>query len=427
MGGMDDEHMDEIISSVLDLGSLSGLVMVTQMGKQVNPLWGEHMLRYWKQFPSLQAQWIFVHTAADPYANNNPQRRKSSSFEEACDERIKAVTETMRKVTGEPHFSAAHVFVECVFEEHEDEKDEVLMAVLAQQHNTFFTLLSSFTPVEITSLAYEKGPALLEIDRLLISALKSIAKSNMDTLRDLEETHWRYVELLERHHEDSQVVKSEINEAEFRLKEIDNDGQVEAVEHVYVPWRFFSHPRATVQLQAKHLKHRITVQDTSGYAKEYLRVEEQAAVVNPDNETATITIKLLTPHIFTRMCARIVASSSNKDVYNQEIGLVKKKKNHAEALLRMKLENLRVETANLNILVNQRNKTLLQVELSELMRDFLRAKWNCHTWKAMKPFYDRAKTQTDGTEMLRGFQDYWREFQKDLLNTKGLEAVSVTD
>ena len=91
--GEDDAHIEQVIVQVLEMKTLCGLIMVSKCGCPITPAWQAQVLRYWKLFPMLRSQWVFVHTKSDPMAVGAKERRSKGSFE------------SMAVLTGDKEFS----------------------------------------------------------------------------------------------------------------------------------------------------------------------------------------------------------------------------------------------------------------------------------------------------------------------------------
>lgn len=402
--GQDDEHIEAVISAVLDMETLSGLVMVTKCGCPITPAWKSQVSRYWNLFPMMKSQWIFVHTNADPYASSNPQRRKQSSFETASQDRSDVVNAAMRELTGYEEFDAAHIFVESDVEDR-----ECLGSFLAHQHNMLFTLVCNFSPVNVQTLTFEKGPALLAMDARLISALESTIDAVTATLLEVDKELGMLLKLRNANAQGRSGLDISLQTVQNNLGELDHGGIVQEVKYVSRPWRFWYYPEASVQMDTQHSKYEVSIIDTEGTGLKH--VSTQVAVDLPDGKKR-LRIDVQLPHVFRNLAGKIVVTSKSTDVYELRIADLKHQK---EDLGRQFAAMMRSHEAAEDLLAvkskhaasaDRRHKT------AQAAKQFVSSPWPMHTWKAMKPFYEEFKGvgSPDAHGLVTCFQHWWVRF-----------------
>lgn len=421
--GQDDEHIERVIDMVLEMETLSGLVMVTKCGCPITPAWKSQVSRYWRLFPMMQSQWIFVHTCADPYAKHNLQRRTESSFESASMERIGVVNEAMRELTGVEDFDAAHIFVESDVED-----EECLAAYLAEQHNALFTLVCNFSPVQIQTLSFTKGPALLAIDARVSSALMSTIDAVTATLLEMDEDLGKLLELRNFNAEERASLENELQMTAIQLDEVNHEGMIDVVRYVSKSWGLFRYPSSSVELTTKHANFEISVIDTSGYETTYLEKVSTEILQQHDDGRQRLKICVRVPYLFTSLAGKVVAGSKSCDVNSSKIQTLKVKKAELEsALYVMKQghataeEMLAAKTENAGQ-ADRRHKT------AQAVKQFVKSPWPMSVWKTMKPFYDEFKGQADIDDrmLLARFQFWWMHFIAQSRAELDFEPIDIT-
>merc|ERR1712176_816356 len=98
----------------------------------------------------------------------------------------------MVEVTGDEDFQAAHIFVEADVED-----KEPLKAYMTTQHNILYAVISSFKPVTIEQLPFEKGPKVQRMNGMLLGAMKAMIKATKSTLDELNNENAKILQLKE--------------------------------------------------------------------------------------------------------------------------------------------------------------------------------------------------------------------------------------
>lgn len=383
----DDDHCVNMIKEVLKWGTLSSIVMVSKCRVPPTDIWKKHVGRYWRQYPMMSSQWIFVHTNADPYAVTSIERRKTSSFEEMCQNRITAVMDAMYEVTQDRNFTAGHIFVECDTDDH-----EVLKGLLSKQHNAFYTMVANHDSIPIRELPFQKGHRLQSIDNILVGNLDAISKTMIATFTDMKEA---LGPLMQRTLHYAQLHRSKQKQLDSVISELlqkDNDGYQSVTKNVYESMGFFRHPKQTTRLTSLHSVYDVQVVDTSGYNGQYLTCHQTVDDAAHEGSGAKIvTLELKVSVLLTTLRARIVVRSPNAMVFRDRIVQLRIDKKTfegevADAQARMvqaEQEVVRVES--------KATRATLKMQTSIAMMSFLQSEWTVEQFDSMKPFYDEAK------------------------------------
>lgn len=408
--GEDDDNMMKIIDKVIEMGELTGIVMVSKCGHPITPTWKEQVKRYYSQFPMLASQWIFVHTSADPYAKSSPHRRDRSSFETAMSERFALVHEAMREVTGDKEFAAAHIFIEA-----DTYRAEPLRSYMAQQHNALYSIVASFKPVTISELPFQKGPKLLKMNGLLLSALETNIDSTQATLKELKHDHAELYKMKEEHSKQTAVLRATIREKDLKLFEYDNDAAVDAVGYISETWQFFSWSRGEVELTSKHANYTLSVVDQSGYPVSKAAVENVEILATQDDGCKQVRVRAVMKQNWSSLNAKVVLSSKMRDVRSAEIDLLKA----ALAPLRKQLEAIQKDHDREEKLLEGKDdsmrQTTLRYETCRRMKDFINMAWSCETYRGMSAYYQQASDPThtlSAAELVELFRIQWWGYAK---------------
>eukprot|EP00931_Biecheleriopsis_adriatica_P111758 TRINITY_DN8621_c0_g1_i6.p1 TRINITY_DN8621_c0_g1~~TRINITY_DN8621_c0_g1_i6.p1 ORF type:complete len:503 (+),score=87.80 TRINITY_DN8621_c0_g1_i6:1359-2867(+) len=412
--GEDDENTEKVIDAVLENRYLSSIVMVTKIGHPITHTWKVQVERYYKLFPMMASQWIFVHTNADPYARNSMARVDTSSFERHCQETQAAVNKVMVEVTGDHEFDAAHLFVES------NVVDEPLKAVLAFEHNVLYNLIANFDPVRIDSLAYEKGPILRGIDNELRGALSAAIIATTQTLQESNEELGRLFALKDEHMKQRQQAVSDISSLTIQKDEIDHNGNVDTIAYVDAPWRFFHYPRASATLYTKHPRYEVSIIDTTGYETKGLKQDvDGIRVEEAPGGLYKLKVHVVYKYILYPLRGKIVVSSKSRDVHADKILDLKVRIAAAKEALQVLAATQELEEANLNLKTEARDQTKMRFKTAGMMRSFLNETWDCATYRQMKPFYAEAKARLgkswNSTDLLKHFQEAWLAVHKEAI------------
>ena len=402
--GEDDEHVMKVMEAVLDIGSLSAIVVVCKCGLPITPTWQKHIRRYWKLFPMMQSQWIVVHTHSDPFAISARNRRDKSSYEEACEKRRQVVGDAIKEATGDENAQAAHLFVEC-----DSERSEVLKAVFAEQLNTFCCWVASFKVVPIEELHYEKGRDIQEIDNMWLSSLDAETKTIASTLNTVENQLEEFVKLKEKHHEESKGLHLSLNRIRKQLHDLDHEGAVKRTKYLSKPWGFFWSPCATCDMESLHSRYTVEILDTTGYNKKYLKHEIQESRL--EDGRAKIQVKLEVPHIFTRLEATVTVSSNSCLVHGKQISQLKGQEKALKGQLR-ELEGKQTKEEEQKS-CNQKHAASIKQKLgdAEKMRRFLESEWSMRDYRLFRRFYmESCGPDKDLGTMADRFKELWRRY-----------------
>mmetsp|Transcript_8880 Transcript_8880/g.24279 ORF Transcript_8880/g.24279 Transcript_8880/m.24279 type:complete len:669 (+) Transcript_8880:81-2087(+) len=405
--GEDDAHVENIIETVLELETLSGLAMVTKCGHPITPAWKAQVKRYWDLFPMMRGQWIFIHTNADPCAINSPSRVETSSFEEHVEARSRFVDEAMRELTGEASFGAAHLFVESNVKPMR-RVGEALSSFLAEQHNMLYSLVANFSPVHISDLPFRKGPKLLAIDEALVSALDATTDAITSTLAEYNQEIGELVKLRNRHHDERAVLEKQVTEIKLLLQTIDHDGFEEVVAYPQKTWEWIGYARASSTLQAKHHDYTVTIYDVNGYQQTYLSEEREKRVVElSSGGLPKITIHVVVKWIWTNLAAKIVVRSPSRLVHRERIVVQKTKLDNLEEKLTMLSDAQAQQEKMLKLKKTAEGFTLKRQRTAHAAKTFLHAAWSVEVWRAMKPFYEACSASTEAKVLMAKFYETW--------------------
>jgi hypothetical protein len=405
--GEDDEHIEKVIEMVLELESLSGLAMVTKCGHPITPAWKSQVLRYYQLFPMMKAQWVFIHTNADPCALNSPSRRKTSSFEEHAIRRRKLVDEAMLDLTGDPHFGAAHIFIESDVQPMQL-VGEGLKSYMAQQHNTLYTLIANFSPVRISNLPFCKGPKLLAIDSALVSALDASINAITATLSEYKKDIAELVKLRNNHQKERESLEKKVSDMGFEIARYDHEGFEDVVMHVNQERRFWNFARDTKTVIAKHADFQVAITDISGYEKFYLVEEREKRQTQPLPDGAVaLTITVCVRWIWTKLKGKIVVRSPSRLVHATTIAKKKGLLAAASAELAQVKERQQEKEKELLCKEHKESETLRRHNTAMAVKTFLNAAWSVKVWRAMKPFYHQCTPSTDSTTLMNTFMTTW--------------------
>lgn len=283
--GLEDSHGGDIdnmanIMEALTSGQIthiSGMVMVIKCGAPFSPAWRRQVEWYWKQFPQLHSQWIFVHTNADPIGFNAKERNaKNTCFERECMDRKQQMLEVMRQITGTEMDCLMHIFVENFIPSNEfgywEPGQEALRHCQTSTHNRLYSLLAHFPIITLGEMPLVKGPDMLALDDLMRAHLDSDQHSMIRTLQEVEMELSEYMSLLKDHMQQKQDMEINIDHRERELKEKDSDAlQLLKSKDLHVDYDFwqyaFRRPRAECSLTFSHkLRSRKIVNDPT-YAK----------------------------------------------------------------------------------------------------------------------------------------------------------------
>lgn len=290
--GLEDSHGGDInnMANVIEtltsgrITHISGMVMVMKCGAPFSPAWRRQVEWYWKQFPQLHSQWIFVHTNADPIGFNAKERNvKNTCFERECMDRKQQMLEIMREITGTDMDCLMHIFVENFIPSNEfgfwEPGQEALRHYQTSQHNRLYNLLAHFPIITLGTMPLVKGPDMLALDELMRAHLDSAQQSMIRTLKEVEMELSEYMSLLKDHMQQKLDTENNIDHRVRELKEKDSDHlQLLKSKDLHVDYDFWEHafrrPRAEGTLQFRHkLRSRKIVNDPT-YAKAFVELDD---------------------------------------------------------------------------------------------------------------------------------------------------------
>ncbi|CAK9048242.1 unnamed protein product, partial [Durusdinium trenchii] len=384
--GKDDENVLKIIDAVSKMGSLTAIVIVCRFDAPPAENWKQHVLRYWKLFPMLQAQWIVVHTRADPFSSYTD--REDSSFEQTCQERRELVDQAIREVTQDDRFEAAHIFVENNIKD-----NQVLKAYFAHQQNTLSSLIATFQPIPIENLRFQKGKDLNSLDQTLLAAFEAEIDTVVKTLEDVKHETAAILKLQELNFQETKDIRCTLNGIDQKLKDIDHHGPVvTASKYLSAPWGFFWSPEASANLNPDRADAVLEIEDFTGYDGKYLKRKcEDVKNVLPDGRVE-LRVSLHVPHFFTRLEARVKTTGPSNVVKAKDIEELKSE----QKKFAQKLEELEAQQEKTMATYQyrcERNYTLEKrhAEVVDL-RLFLMSEWSIGTYKSFHQFYQEAKS-----------------------------------
>lgn len=403
--GEDDDNMVKIIDAVVELGSLAGIIMVSKCGSPITPTWQAQVNRYFNQFPMLASQWVFVHTNADPYARNNLQRRKTSSFEASMKQRIALVQEAMAQVSGDTSFEAAHIFIEADVEQ--DVGGGPLKAYLAREQNALFSVISNFSTVTIAELPFHKGPKVLRMNGMLLGSMNATIKATQATLKDLSSTQAELLEMKEKHNSATASKRQEIQDIKLQLGEMDNNNAVDAFAVVQDVWHFFSYARAHASVRSRHANYTLSIVDQSedsSTSKNSIKIEKKTNTVHQDG-TETVEVDLVNACVWKPLSVKVLLASKMRDVHSEKIAEL-----HALLLPKQEeLSRIQDDHRKAEAILEKNSGSIKTVqaryEASRAMADFIDSKWSCFTYRHMRPFYEaEGHKEVMDTESIKHFQ-----------------------
>lgn len=232
--GRDDEFMPEVLTKMGAQGDadLLAFVFVVRAGATWSGGFLSAAKRYWEQFPDFRPNWIFLHTAIDPYLDKDYQ--PGNTYEEACELRKAKLMSALAANFGgdvKDLMFCPHVFIEnegyikaSRVRGDSVGKRELQLLARAQAVNKLLNNIASNSPVEMKDLPFLKSPKVLEKDRELRGVIEGIKEGMKGTLRvvaeRLEAGLQRYTELSDRR--DAAVRK--LDRINDRLNDIDKDG-----------------------------------------------------------------------------------------------------------------------------------------------------------------------------------------------------------
>lgn len=403
--GKDDENVLKIIDAVSKMGSLTAIVIVCRFDAPPAENWKQHVLRYWKLFPMLQAQWIVVHTRADPFSDYTD--RENSSFEQTCQERRELVDQAIREVTQDDRFEAAHIFVENNIKD-----NQVLKAYFAHQQNTLSSLIATFQPIPIENLRFQKGKDLNSLDQTLLAAFEAEIDTVVKTLEDVKHETAAILKLQELNFQETKDIRCTLNGIDQKLKDIDHHGPVvTASKYLSAPWGFFWSPEASANLNPDRPDAVLEIEDFTGYDGKYLKRKcEDVKNVLPDGRVE-LRVSLHVPHFFTRLEARVKTTGPSNVVKAKDIEELKSDRTR----LTQELEELEAQQEKTMATYKcrcERNDQLEKrhAEVAE-MRLFLMTEWSIGTYKSFHQFYQEAKSldHQDHRDVKERFEQIWRK------------------
>eukprot|EP00435_Cladocopium_sp_Y103_P042837 s1312_g11.t3 len=405
--GEDDKHVLNVIEFVLEMGSLSGLVLVCKCGLPITPSWRHHVRRYWKLFPMMQDKWIIVHTHSDPFARSAKHRRKTSSYEEAIEQRKQFVAEALKEATEDVDAKAAHIFVECDWD-----GSEVLEAEFVKSLNTLCLLVAENQSLPIERLHFEKGRDIREIDNMLISAFEGEVATMARTLESVDNQLVELVKLKDRHSQESEEVRCARTRVHRELLELDHPGPVTVSVYLSKPWGFFWSPEDTGTLESKHSTYELTVTDATGYNGQYWE-RKPDQIQHLEDGRDKITVSLRVPHWFTRLEAKVEATSPSHLVNAEKIAKLKNEKMELDSQLE-EIEQKQSEEETL-IAGNNEHKDKIKAHVQEAQRkrQFLEGDWSIGTYKKYIDFYKEARGPNKDPVKIQKIQEHFQKIWEE--------------
>jgi len=240
--GGDDEFMAEVLQKMSAQGDadLLAFVFVTRVGAVWSGGFLEAAKRYWEQFPDLRSNWIFLHTAMNPYQDED--YKSGQNYEEACVMRKAALTNELARAFGGSAGNVA-LLQQCqhIFIENEglinstrrmnpgSEKYAVQQLQLmerAKSVNRLLQAMQSNSPASMKDIPFLKSREIREKDNELMGRIEGIKEGVKTALRIAADRLSANVAENTRLSQEKTNLKSAKEKSQSRLAEIDKDGYV---------------------------------------------------------------------------------------------------------------------------------------------------------------------------------------------------------